>query len=665
MKLYKTLIFAMCSLVLIQLTGCPKTETPPGVPATPAGFRATAGDQKITLEWTANSETNLKSYRILSENNVIPTPPIIVSATTTQFVVTGLLNKSVYAYRILAEDTAGKTSAPSEVVTATPTATPPPAVIVPAPSNVTALAQDGQVLVSWSIPVTANLSKFTVFYGASAGSLSSSLTASASVSSTIVTGLTNGKTYYFALEAENASAQKSVRSSVAAATPAAALLAPVVSSVGFTAAGSSTQVRQGAGTIEVTVDGSRLETVSAAQLAGSITFTIASKTATRLVLNGSVPHGASIGLKALALTSSAGSVSLADAIEITKIVAAKNSGFNPSDTTGAGTPNKPFLTLGKALSVARGGDTVLLGAGTYTNEDWSLSEPNVPAGVGIEGQSSDRGAVILDGADVSGANLKTALRFAGDGSAKNLTIRNFYQAITLNGGAPNQTGTVGLENIAVVSNQRGLFIPSAAALNISKSEFVQNPGGLEVRNVLNTTIVDTKVTGGGEGIQASATRNVAAQMQSANLFMDRVEVSGNSLTGVRIQDVEASVNAMNIKLNQGDGVEIRGTSATTPRATSLQGNITGNGGNGIGIYGTPGNVSVEAGSLMENNAAFQLLESREPNAFRDGGYVTTLLAATFNNPAVVTASVVVPTTLSPAGTKIYQLVNAGNALFVR
>ena len=231
------------------------------------------------------------------------------------------------------------------------------------PSGLVASAQDGQVLLIWNKNPEFDLKGYTLYYGPSAANLEQTKTLPASAVDTIVTPLTNGTPFFFALEAENTAAQKSARTEVLASTPQSSLLAPIIEGVSITGYGTSTQVRQGAGSIEVTVRGQRLDKITTAKLLGGFDFTILEKTASSVKLSASVPHGLDVGPRTLSLTSTGGEVALAQAIEITKITAAKNAGLNPSDTTGLGTPNRPYLTLSRALTVAAAGAHGAAGGG--------------------------------------------------------------------------------------------------------------------------------------------------------------------------------------------------------------------------------------------------------------------------------------------------------------
>jgi hypothetical protein len=100
-------------------------------PAIPTGLTATGGDQEVTLNWNANSESDLLGYNLYRAVEVngsvsdfvkvnFPTP---ISGTS--YTDTGLTNDTTYYYKLTAVDTSGNESTATAPVSATPTAPPP------------------------------------------------------------------------------------------------------------------------------------------------------------------------------------------------------------------------------------------------------------------------------------------------------------------------------------------------------------------------------------------------------------------------------------------------------------------------------------------------------------------------------------------------------------
>lgn len=92
-------------------------------PAVPVGVAAESGDGQVMLEWTANADTDVVSYRVYG--GVTGDPVVLletVVAPHTTYTHTGLTNGIAYGYQISVVDEAGNESALSIAVTATPMA---------------------------------------------------------------------------------------------------------------------------------------------------------------------------------------------------------------------------------------------------------------------------------------------------------------------------------------------------------------------------------------------------------------------------------------------------------------------------------------------------------------------------------------------------------------
>lgn len=621
----------LVALLLALLAGCGGGGGGPAGLPVPSGLAAAPQDGAVQLSWNAVQHANLAGYvvTVLVQSGAL-VKRVDVPVAETTVVVGDLDNGTAYSFTVSSEDTSGARSAESAPVVATP-AVPenPPAT----PTGLTAVAQDRQVLLTWNAGAEPDLALYTVYYGVAGGPLASQLEVAAGVGSAVVTGLSNGVSFQFQLEAENDAGQKSPRTAFVSATPQANLSAPLVLSVAVTGYGDSTQLRQGAGAVEVVLTGERLADLTAARVLGAFDLQVVEATASSARLSGFVPHGLEVGLRALVVTAPGGEHAVADALEITKIVAAKTPGLNPSDTTGTGTPNLPFLTLSKALSVAAAGDTVLLGAGTYAaGEDWPSGGvtpvANVPAGVTIEGMSTDRGAVLLDG---QGAANTDGLAFAGSVTVRNLSIRGFrYAMYAMTGSAAARQGAIVIQNVAAFDNLAGLWVLYSDSLQVDESAFRNNSvgsasgWGLLVQGVRNVDIQDTEVIGNYVGLRLTTVAGAASTASLTGL-----SVTTNASHGVRVTSV---------------GAILRDT------------RVAGNSGDGLRLEGAPPVIGVGSGTVLEQNSGFQLADLRSAN---QGTFVV-------SRYALPGSGLTIGPYIGPAQVgNVYRIQNAGNGFLLQ
>ena len=137
-------------LVIFTVVSCGGGGDPsPAVPSAPTGVTATAGDNSVSIGWSAVAGAT--SYNIYySTTNGVPkaTATKIAGVTTTPNIVTGLNNGTPYFFVVTAVGTSGE-SADSSQVSATPTPVPL------APTGVTATAGNGEATIEWSTVASA------------------------------------------------------------------------------------------------------------------------------------------------------------------------------------------------------------------------------------------------------------------------------------------------------------------------------------------------------------------------------------------------------------------------------------------------------------------------------------------------------------------------------
>jgi hypothetical protein len=642
-------------VMVVALVACGHQERN-NPPATPTGLQITSGDQKLSLTWTANPESDVVSYLLAWRNSLTnQSQSKSVAAPATVAVLEGLSNDTAYLVTIAAVDKVGQQSVVSSPVLGSPKAAPLPDQPPVKPGGLIATAQDGQVALNWTPNADPTLKLYRLHYGSSSTNLDKTLSVDAPGTSSVVVGLSNDTPYFFALEAENNKGLVSPRSDMVSATPKAVPRAPLVQEVSITDYGLSNQVRQGAGVIEIVIKGFNLDTLETAKL-GSYDLTVLARQADTARLEATIPHGATLGDLALMVENSVASFTREAVIEITKITAATAPDLNPSDTDGKGTPNRPFRTLSKALSVAQKGDVVLLGAGTYqTGETWpqvtggSIPNKNVPDGVVLEGQSSDRGAVLLQGPgkeqEVGG------LVFAGDGTARNLTLRGFKYALVHEGDPASPSATIAIDNVASSSNFDGLYVRFADSLSVSNSVFNSNTAsGIFLFGAFRVTL---------NAVQANKNQLGIFANYGTNLDLTQTFVNENSSDGLILNRASAAISNSEFSSNAGHGINL--FAENQEQGLQLRkSQVFSNSKNGVWIQGFPRSIVIGAagddpGEMFINaNGALEIADERQANTGNNNFFFVNALVRN----AVIPNGLIGPGS-EPAGVKI---VNPGNVI---
>ena len=200
------------------------SATPSDPPGAPTGLTATPSNTEVTLDWTAPASdggsaiTGYNVFEGTSTGNESTTPVNSTLITDTSYVVTGLVNGTLYYFTVEAVNPAGSSTASGEMA-ATPNTTVPGA-----PAGLTATPGDSTAILAWTAPASNGglaIIGYNLYEGTAPGDESTTpVNGTVRVTGTTasVTGLTNGNLYYFVVKAVNAKGQSSA-SNEASVTP--------------------------------------------------------------------------------------------------------------------------------------------------------------------------------------------------------------------------------------------------------------------------------------------------------------------------------------------------------------------------------------------------------------------------------------------------------------
>jgi autotransporter-associated beta strand protein len=182
-------------------------------PAPPTGLVATPGNTQVKLSWTASAAAT--SY-VVQRASVTGGPyTTIGSSFGTTYTDNNLTDGTTYYYVVAASNSNG-TGLNSSEVNATPVTTVPIS-----PTNLTASASSGQVVLNWTASVGAT--SYSVLRGTVSGGPYATIVSGLTTTSDTNTGLANGTTFYYVVTATGTGGA-SAYSNQASATPSGSAL---------------------------------------------------------------------------------------------------------------------------------------------------------------------------------------------------------------------------------------------------------------------------------------------------------------------------------------------------------------------------------------------------------------------------------------------------------
>ncbi|MCI0486278.1 MAG: hypothetical protein L0229_06725 [Blastocatellia bacterium] len=164
-------------------------------PLPPANLTATPGNAQVTLNWSPS--TGAQSYNV-KWSTTSGGPYSIIPVTAAPFTHTGRTNGTPYYYVVSAVSNSNGEGSNSAEVSATPMANPSPP---PPPTNLTAMAGNGQVMLTWS--PSPGATSYNVKRSTTSGSGYLPVITGLTALGYTDMGLMNGTPYYYVVSASN------------------------------------------------------------------------------------------------------------------------------------------------------------------------------------------------------------------------------------------------------------------------------------------------------------------------------------------------------------------------------------------------------------------------------------------------------------------------------
>ena len=184
--------------------------------AAPRNLQATAGVQKITLTWAANTEPELTGYEILRYTDPSQaTPDRIFSSVLTTYVDTPVTADHPFVYRVRA---VGPSNVKSELSAFASTQAIAPPVILATPRNVRATAGIEYITITWSANTEAELTGYRVMRYTDPAQTEAEATFTTVHTTYVDSPLVAGQTYVYRVQAVGINNEESELSLFASAT---------------------------------------------------------------------------------------------------------------------------------------------------------------------------------------------------------------------------------------------------------------------------------------------------------------------------------------------------------------------------------------------------------------------------------------------------------------
>lgn len=199
--------------------GVPTDQTPPAAPAAPTVTDPGVG-RKLEITWAPSGSGDLAGYYVYRDTDPAGSFAIrLGSLTQTSFTDTGLTDGVAYYYRVTAFDVYGNESGYTATVSGVPTDITPPA--TPADLTITDPETGTELKLTWSPVSDSDFAGYNIYRDAAPdGSFTTRInTDRLGLPEYTDTNLTRNQTYYYKIEAVDATGNRSALSAAAAGTP--------------------------------------------------------------------------------------------------------------------------------------------------------------------------------------------------------------------------------------------------------------------------------------------------------------------------------------------------------------------------------------------------------------------------------------------------------------
>lgn len=211
------LLLALGLLVAASCQG-PADTTAPTIASSVPPDGATEVSLSTNLAITFSEPMDQGSVVVSVNPPILLSKPVWNTSATVAFNSPNLQAGTRYVVSVEGRDLAGNALRGGRTIifqTVFPPDTSPPAT----PTGVRATAGDGEFLVEWNPNLEPDLAGYTLYVGTLADALLPTLFVEKPTTLARVTGLENGRTYFFALEAQDTSGNRSTKTGVASVTP--------------------------------------------------------------------------------------------------------------------------------------------------------------------------------------------------------------------------------------------------------------------------------------------------------------------------------------------------------------------------------------------------------------------------------------------------------------